>query len=196
MDVGRRWLVLSSTIANLTSGFSLATVTDGAGVGEAHRDDVGVAGIDELLQALGASGLGLTVAWQPTPWARRRTRPTALSRPAAAESLKDWSPRPPTSYAMPTLMAGAAAEELAGALLLPLAAGVGAALLHAARAKRRFATMAVLDHLSHGVSFRNLFGAEAALIGTTLVLGAGSVRPSRRSCDEPLPKRNWCARPC
>src|SRR5690606_21236130 len=27
----------------------------------------------------------------------------ALSRPAAAESLKDWSPRPPTSKAMPTL---------------------------------------------------------------------------------------------
>src|SRR6266540_2473606 len=27
----------------------------------------------------------------------------ALSRPRAAASLKDWSPRPPTSYASPTL---------------------------------------------------------------------------------------------
>ena len=36
----------------------------------------------------------------------------ALSRPAAAASLNDWSPRPPTSYAIPTLMSEAIGAEL------------------------------------------------------------------------------------
>ena len=51
----------SSTIAKWTSGLALATLPTALRVGEADRDDVGVAGVDELLQALLAGGLVLTV---------------------------------------------------------------------------------------------------------------------------------------
>src|SRR6478609_3061307 len=36
--------------------------------------------------------------------------PLALSRPRAAESLNDWSPRPPRSYARPTFALDMSAE--------------------------------------------------------------------------------------
>src|SRR3954466_11144857 len=42
--------------------------------------------------------------------------PLALSRPRAAESLNDWSPRPPRSYARPTLAFDMSAEPLEAAL--------------------------------------------------------------------------------
>src|SRR4029079_3507932 len=72
----------------------------------------------------------------------------ALSRPAAAASLNDWSPRPPMSYARPTLTALFVLELV---LLLELLSSL---LPHAARARAATeVTAAIFITRSKGVSF-------------------------------------------
>src|SRR3954468_12128381 len=92
----------SSMIANEVSGNSAATFFSEV----AYANPTATTG----LYPPWASSRSRSSFWASvSPWVASSSlvsRPSslfALSRPRAAESLNDWSPRPPTSYARPTL---------------------------------------------------------------------------------------------
>ena len=94
-----RFTVLSSTIANFTCGFSAATVC----VAVAYLKPTATIGLNPSetswrRRVAAASSLSFGDADSSRVFSL--TRPSSLiarSRPAAAASLNDWSPRPPMS---------------------------------------------------------------------------------------------------
>ena len=94
-----RFTVLSSTIANFTCGFSAATVC----VAVAYLKPTATIGLnpsETSWRRRVAAASSLSFGDADSSRVLSLTRPSSLiarSRPAAAASLNDWSPRPPMS---------------------------------------------------------------------------------------------------